>query len=178
MSPNPEGQVLVVADTSVLLNFALIDRLDLLTETGYLVHAPNHVIQEVLSHECRERVARALTSGRLVELEIVDLAEIELYATYKRRFGDGESAALAVGISRRWLIAIDEKGPTRREVIERLGPEFLLTTPLVLAAAIAHGALDVTAVPSIRQSLAENRFILEAVPGEGEGSRTPSRTQS
>ena len=175
MNTAADGRALVVADTSVLLNFAVIDRLDLLTLSQYVVHVPNHVLEEVLSDDCRLRVTRALDAKQLTELEIVDLAEMELYAKYRRRFGDGESAALAVGITRRWAVAIDEKGPSRREVVERLGEGFLVTTPLVLGVAIERRLIGPEAIPPIREQLLQNRYALETVPGEAGAKETDPR---
>ncbi len=118
------------------------------------------------SEECRARLSAALKAGRLTELELSDLAEIELYAEYRRRFGDGESAALAVGVHRHWTIAIDEKGPSRHEVLEKLGDEFLLTTPVILGIAVSDGLLVPGQVAGIRTLLASNRYVLAPVAGE------------
>ena len=102
--------------------------------------------------------------------------EIEAYAIYRSRFGDGESAAMAVAVNRRWLIAIDEKGPTRREVIARLGEDHLLTTASILGTAIADGLISANDISGIRDELAANRHLLDHVPGEREEPSSPSRT--
>jgi predicted nucleic acid-binding protein len=162
--------------SSVLLNFALIDRLDLLAGSNYAVHVPNHVLEEVRSADCRLRVTRALEERRLTELEITDLAETELYAKYRRRFGDGESAALAVGVMRRWAVAIDEKGPSRREVLERLGEEYLVTTPVLLKVGIERGLIQPAAIAEIRKELLLNKYVLELVHGE-EASPKPTSSR-
>ena len=176
MNVVPDGRVLVVADTSVLLNFAIIGRLHLLTESRYLVHPPNHVIREVRTEPYKARVSAAITAQQLIELEIADRTEIEAYAIYRSRFGDGESAAMAVAVNRLWLIAIDEKGPTRREVIARLGEDHLLTTASILGTAIADGLISANDISAIRDELAANRHLLDHVPGEREEPSSPSRT--
>ena len=102
MSHEPEPRSLLVADTSVLVNLAILERLDLFTATGFEAHVPNHVVQEVVRQEFRERLDRALAAGRLTEVEITDIAEMTEYAGLRKRFGDGESAAMAVAFSRGW----------------------------------------------------------------------------
>lgn len=164
----PDGRALLVVDTSVLLNFAVLDRLNLFAESGFRTYIPNHVLEEVRSEGNRARVDAALDSGLLVLLEITDLEEMTRYAAYRRRFGDGESAALAVGLARGWAVAVDEMGPVRREVIERLGDDHLVTTPRLLERAVKRGALALAELPASREELARNRYFMDELPIERE----------
>ena len=168
MSHVPKPHALLVADTSVLVNLAILDRLDLFAATGFEAHVPNHVVREVIRPEQRGRLDRALAVGQLTEIEITDIAEMTEYAGLRKRFGDGESAAMAVAFSRRWAIAVDEAGPVRRIVLERLGPDLLLTTPALLTRAVRQAVIDVAEIPAIREVLAANRYVMGPLEVESE----------
>lgn len=142
------------------MNLAILDRLDLFAATGFEAHVPNHVIAEVKRQDFRERLGAALAAGHLSELEITELAELTEYAGLRRRFGDGESAAMAVAFTRTWSIAIDEAGPVRRIVVERLGKDHILTTPSLLTRAVHQAVIDRADLLAIRATLAANRFVM------------------
>lgn len=47
MERTPDGRILVVADTSFLVNFLILDRMDLLRELrAYKFCIPNHAVAE------------------------------------------------------------------------------------------------------------------------------------
>ncbi len=96
MSRSFEKRTLIIADTSVLLNFAAIDRLDLFAAAGFEAHVPNNIVAEVKRQESRQSLERAIAQHRLSELALTDIAEIAAYAKLSKRFGDGESATKAV----------------------------------------------------------------------------------
>lgn len=168
MSHVPESRALLVADTSVLLNLAVLDRLDLFAATGFEAYVPNHVVAEVTRQEHRARLEAALAAGHLTELAITGLAELTEYAGLRKRFGDGESAAMAVAFTRNWTVAVDEAGPVRRIVLERLGTNHLLTTPALLTQAVRREVIGRTQLPAIRATLEANRFVMPPLDVEGE----------
>jgi predicted nucleic acid-binding protein len=105
-----QGRILLIADTSFLVNFLALDRMDILRGLqAYVFYAPNHVIAEVAYAEQQRRLSAALAEGIVTELEITNLAEIALYDALRRFLGDGEAACLAVAATRRWVIATDER---------------------------------------------------------------------
>jgi len=161
----PDGRILVVADTSFLVNFLALNRMDLLRGLrAYAFHVPNHVVAEVEYENQRERLKTAIREGTLTGLEITDPAEIALYAELRQFLGDGESACLAVAATRRWVIATDEKRRLRREIFGRLGEEYLLNTPGAIVAALRAGILTVPEAEAIREELAQRRFVMTDVP--------------
>ena len=168
MSHGPETKALLVADTSVLVNLAILDRLDLFAATGFEAHVPNHVLQELTRPDQRERLDRALAAGLLTELEITDIAEMTEYAGLRKRFGDGESAAMAVAFSRGWAVAVDEAKAVRRIVLERLGADLLVTTPSLLNRAVRQGLIDIAQIPGMRATLAANRYAMGLLEVEGD----------
>jgi predicted nucleic acid-binding protein len=157
VSHAPEPRTLLVADTSVLVNLAILDRLDLFAATGFEAHVPNHVLLELTRPEQRERVDLAVAAGHLRVLEITDIAEITEYAALRKQLGDGESAAMAVAFSRGWTVAVDDKA-ARRVALARLGADLLLTTPSLLTRAVHLGVLNRSDLPTIRSTLEANRF--------------------
>lgn len=160
-----DGRILVVADTSFLVNFLALNRMDILRGLrGYTFRIPNHVVREIEYEDQKERLHDALTEGTLSEIELTDLAEVALYADLRRFLGDGESACLAVAATRRWVIAADEKGRLRREVMERLGEGYLLNTPGAIVEALRARILTVSEAEEIRRELARRRFVMSDVP--------------
>ena len=165
MEQTSEGRILVVADTSFLVNFLTLDRMDILRSLRiYAFHVPNHVVAEVEYAEQLGRLEAAIAEGTVTELEIVHPAEIALYDELRRFLGDGEAACLAVAATRRWVMATDEKCRLRREIFERLGEEYLLNTPGAIVAALRVGILTVPEAEAIREELARHRFVMTDVP--------------
>lgn len=68
MERNSDGRILVVADTSFLVNFLILDRMDILQGLrAYVFYVPNHVVAEVEYAEQRERLRAALAEGTVDE---------------------------------------------------------------------------------------------------------------
>jgi predicted nucleic acid-binding protein len=160
-----DGPIVVIVDTSCLINFLIVDRMDLFGAlSGYAFVVPNHVVAEVTDATERTRLAAAMTAGVVTEIEITDLAEIELYVALRRILGDGESACLAVAATRGWVMAADEKGRLRREAYERLGEAALVNTPGILVSAIQEGILTAEGAETLRAMLASLRFVMDLPP--------------
>ena len=88
--------MLVVTDSSFLINFLAIDRLDILRRLAqFHFHMLNHVEAEVRREDQRARLEAGRDAGFLDSLEIIDPDEILLYDGFRRFLGDGESACLA-----------------------------------------------------------------------------------
>lgn len=160
MSRAPKTNPLLVADTSVLVNLAVLDRLDLFSATGFQAHVPNHVVAEVKREQQRQRLNRAIAAGQLTEIEITELKELTEFAAMRKRFDEGESAAMAVAFTRGWTVAVDEARAVRRAVLDRLGEDLLITTPKLLNLAVRGGVIELASVPEIRVQLAANRYAM------------------
>jgi len=159
------GRLLVVADSSFLINFLVLDRTDLLGRlTKFHFHIVNHVRAEIRYGDQRARLQAAVEGGIVTEVEITEPSEILLYDELRQFLGDGESASLAVAISRRWVIAADEKGRFRRELFGRLGENYLLDTAGALVTAIKTGVITMEQAEALRAQLRENRFEMDPRP--------------
>jgi len=68
---------IIVADTSILLNFLRIDRMDLIGSHPDSFIATDHVAAEITNPEQQGRYTDALSAGHLAEQRIEDPVEIE-----------------------------------------------------------------------------------------------------
>ena len=120
------GPCCVVLDPNILIDLIQNHQLDQLHQIrGYKFHVPNHVWDEIKRHAQKIQVYKAVRDGWLGEIEITDVNELELYVQYRVRFGKGESACLAIGVARSWLISSSEKA-IKKEAFSRLGASAFL----------------------------------------------------
>jgi hypothetical protein len=149
----------VLTDTSILINFLHLDRLDLLGDLpGYEFLVPDHVVEEIRDPGQRERLEIGIRSGFFSVLSITDLEEIDSYARFHHFLGQGESACLAVALRRGYFVASDERGVFRRTATAAIGEERILTTPDLLVIAIRTGLTTVEEADGWKAVLEANRF--------------------
>jgi len=159
-----EGQEHAVLETTVLVNFLKIDRLDLLARhPKYRFVLTNHVRGEVTSDypEQLERLELAV-SGKIFDEEAVDaLDPTFVMLTREGRLGVGECAAIALAVGKRLPIAIDDN--RARKTAQRVLPAVVLEgTESVMVSLIASGILDVAAADAIKADWeANHRFTLK-----------------
>jgi len=109
-----KGQaVVVVTDTSVLINFLRIDRMDLIARHSHRLLITAHVTEEITEHfpEQQARLSAALADGTLEELTVSGDVAMNLFKELSEthRLGSGESAAIACAIANDFAIAIDDR---------------------------------------------------------------------
>ncbi len=153
MTPAPRNRNICVAlDANILITLLNMNRLELLAELkGYEFYVPDQVVEEIHRKVQRERLREAIKAGWLKEIEVTDIAEMEIYAQYRHRFGKGESACLAVGRNRKWPVATDDRA-VKREVTTVMGSVNLLDTGTILAIAVKQGALTNAEVKEIHKN--------------------------
>lgn len=152
----------VATDTSLILNFLRIDRMDILGALpGFRFAVLNHVIAEVTQEPHRARLETALTDGHVVEFELTDLSAIADYNSLRENLGDGEAATIAAGAHEQWIIGMDEKARAKREATDRVGEDNLLNTPGVLVYAVRVGVLTLEEAEQIRLDLADQNFAIK-----------------
>ena len=165
MERDANGRLLVVTDSSFLINFLVLDRVDVLGGLPHFrFHVVNHVTAEIRYEDQRTRLQAAEERGIVTEIEVTDPDEVLLYDELRRFLGDGESASLAVAVRRRWVIAADEKGRFRRELFARLGEDYLPNTLGALVTAIKAGVIAVEEAEALREQLRANRFEMDSTP--------------
>lgn len=149
----------VVADTSVLINFIHVRRLDLFGALkGFRFVVAEQVVEEVTRPEQAEELDSALRRGNVHRETSTDPVEIGLYADLRRILGRGEAASLAMAEVRGWLIACDERGRFLREARQRLGDERLTNTPGLILLAIRGGHVSVQQADEMKRLLETRRF--------------------
>ena len=101
---------IIVADTSVLINFLNIDRMDLLGHYPRRFLATDHVRIEIEDSEQHLRYDAAVVATYLDICTVTDPDEVELFMRLEpgKRLGAGECSAIAVALSRNLAIAIDD----------------------------------------------------------------------
>lgn len=152
----------VVADTSTLLNFVNLDRLDLLCrEAGYRIVVTEHVRAEVSEEEQARRLEKAIAERLIEVVELQSQAELSRFASLNRVLGRGEAAAIALSSCRGWLLALDEKGRARREAEEQVGRQRLLNTVGIIVKCMRVGALSVEEADALKDDLARHRFAIK-----------------
>lgn len=155
----------VAIDTSVLINFALLDRLDLLAALPgvsmvVLPEVEAELARPELVARCREGFERRwLIRLTAAERAASGVGHLESVAALRARGLDlGESACLAIAAARGWLVACDERRLFLRVATEVLGPGRVVDTPMILLAAIRSGALDVAGADRAKDVLAMHRY--------------------
>lgn len=139
------GRQIVVLDTSVLLNFLRVGRLDLLVGLpGHEFLVTDHVQGEVTDDGSARLLVAALAEKRLREERVDSPDEVAAFGqlTAVRTLGVGECAALAVAVCRRLPIAIDDKA-ARKKATAMFGFEQFVGTADLVVAAIRGGLIDV-----------------------------------
>ena len=129
-------------DATIIINLIDMRLLGILPKLpAFEFWVPNHVKDEVHRRNQRLQLRKALRAGWIEEVEIIDLTEIELYAQHRSRFGQGESACMAVAQTRGWTVASDDRA-VKRNVTATLGADRLLDTKGLLESAVTAGVVD------------------------------------
>ena len=149
-----------VSDTSVLINFLAVDRVDLLVRE-HQVLITNHVRREVTLYYSEElaRLEEALNSGQLTEIVVATKEELETFANLigsPKRLGAGECAAIAAAIHRNVPIAIDDRVAIRH--LQNQYPTCKVeTTQSLIVRLIRAGAISIGIADDLKSEW-ENKF--------------------
>jgi len=159
---------IVVADTSVLLNFLKIRRMDLIGSHPRRFLATDHVENEISDEVHRAAFLSAVAAGHLDTCTVNDPREVEFFLRLRPgvRLGAGECSALAVAVSRRHAIAIDDNRAISRAFRDAgLGTARIeiVRTPDVIVTLIRAGVLTLNEADGIKDEWArDHRFRINA----------------
>ena len=116
------ASAIVVADTSVIINFLRIDRMDLIGRYPEPFIATDHVAVEIADAypEQQARYTAALSAGYISEESVSEPNEVELFLQLGKggRLGAGERSAIAVALRRTCTLAIDDSRALKRAIRE------------------------------------------------------------
>jgi hypothetical protein len=160
-----ESLSIVIADTSVLINFLAIDRMDLIQRHSCRFFITDHVRHEVTTHYSEQvsRLDLALEQGILEEIQVTDPDEVETFARWTglQRFGNGECACIAVALHRQFTLAMDDKQAIKhaRRSCETLD---ILTTQDLMLSMIKEDLLGIAEADAIKHDWGScHRFQLK-----------------
>lgn len=103
-----------------------------------------NVVIEVRYPAQARLLRRSLARSALHQVQIVDAAELRIYAQLKARLGDGEAASLALAAVHGGCVASDEKGRFQREADRLLGPGRVICTTDLAVQALEAGTTTLT----------------------------------
>ena len=153
------GVYRVALDASVLINFLILERSDLLgTLPGHRFFVLARVEAEVTRTEQRATLSEAIIQGFVRRASPPIPSEVLLARRHERAMGRGEAACLAAAEYRNWLFACDERRSVRRIAVDRIGTGRILTTPGILLRAIRSNTLGVAEADELKIVLERNRF--------------------
>lgn len=117
---------MIVLDNTVLTSFAHIDRLDIPHKLFGEAYVPEGVYYEgVLKAKKSKRVERIKKSIEAGLLKVIkpEKSDIEIAGRFQKTLGLGERYTIAIGISKRCLIATDDLKP--RKAAKELGLDII-----------------------------------------------------
>ena len=145
---------ILIVDSSVLINFLRIDRIDLLSSSAAQVSITEHVVAEITAEypDQLECLNGAIARGRLDVISIDDPKELAEIARLRRitnaRLGIGECSAIVVAVARGFHIAMDDSAAIKH--IRRTLPTLSVhTTKDLMVALVRSDALSVEEADSI-----------------------------
>lgn len=159
---------IVVTDTSVLINFLKIDRMDVIGRHPDGFIATDHVAAEIAAQfrDQQARYARALAAGHIQEQVVHAVQEVAIFLRLSQgtRLGAGECSAIAVALNRGYGLAIDDARALKAAMREAglVGSALrVFRTQDIMVELIRSGALAVADADAILADWANNhRFRL------------------
>lgn len=163
----------VIIDTSTLINFLRIGRMDLLAGLpAYRFLVTDHVRAEVTVHYPAQlaNLESALQDGHLVEVALTDPDELIAFAAMQslRVLGDGECSAIAAAFARGMSLAMDDR-QARKKTSVQYPSVALLDTVGLMVEAIQAGILSIAEADTIKADWeANHRFVKKHFTSFGE----------
>ena len=149
-----EARQKVITDASVLINFLVVRRLDLLANhPTYRFVITDHVRAEVTEHYTEQvnELASSIEQGNIEETSVTTPQELQAFAELiaTGRLGAGECSAIAAATCGGLPLAIDDVVASKHA--RRLAPRMqILTTPSLVVALIKAGTLEIDAADLIK----------------------------
>ena len=148
---------IIVTDTSVLINFLRIDRIDLIASHSHEFIVTDHVAAEITDRypDQQQRLAAAVSAGVVSETRVTTPEELQLFGSMfsAGRLGAGECSAIALAIHRCYMLAIDDRLAAAHARSAQTSLRILATQDLVVSM-IREGFLDVTEADRIKHEWA------------------------
>lgn len=155
---------IVVSDTSVLVNFLRIERVDLIADHSYEFLVTDHVSEEITDHYPAQQAlfTSALENGALREVSVTNAEAVALFGRLSSTgtLGPGECSAIALSIHSGYALAIDDRRAAKQALRISHGLRILRTQDLVVSM-IHEGLLTIRHADAIKETWSnEHRFHL------------------
>jgi hypothetical protein len=154
----------LLLDSSVLVNFLRVDRMDLLLLLRTPLFVTNHVREEITADypEQLERLVRALQVGSLQEVIVDDSHEVASFVELSQQgIGSGECSAIAVAGTRGWPLALEDR-KAARVALSRFPAIQILKTQDLMVRLLRDGALSILEADALLEDWRTNhRFRLK-----------------
>lgn len=156
---------IVVTDTSVLVNFLRIDRMDLVAANSFDFLVTDHVSDEITDTypDQLTRFQAALSQGMLSQVSLTDPQELNLFGALSSsgRLGLGECSAIALAVHQGHMLAIDDRRAATEAQRTHAQIQIMKTQDLIVTM-IQQGLLTVVQADAMKTDWAQNhRFTLK-----------------
>lgn len=147
---------IIITDTSVLINYLNVDKIELLRKLRDVFLITEHVINEVSQHYQSQykRLQSAIKNQLLNIINVDQPEELELFTKLvsEKRLGTGECSAIACAINRNYPLAIDDV-QARKQAI-KLAPNLqILTTQDILVELVVRKIITIDDAEEIKNEL-------------------------
>jgi len=158
------GPRIVIADTSVLVNFLRVDAMAMLGRLSKQIVITEHVEAEVAEHYevQRGRLLAALKQNFVSQVALTSVGELAMFGRLAAngRLGAGECAAIACAVSGSHVLAIDDRRAIAEAQRIQVSLPIIRTEDLVVML-IREGVVSVTNADGIKAVWeTEHRFRL------------------
>jgi predicted nucleic acid-binding protein len=141
-----EGPFATILDTSVLINFLVVDQVGLLTRLSKRQFIlTDHVRAEITTHypDQLQRLQSAFESGHFHELVVDSRPEMTTFAQLTETgLGIGECSAIAVAAVRGFHLGLDDK-QARKQTLQRFPNVVLVSTEMLMVELIQTKLISV-----------------------------------
>jgi len=157
-----EAQNLLIADSSVLINFLSIRRLELLIGLPYKLLITDVVQEEIQRRHQSEQIDEAIASSRIEVVTFTDRGDLQVLGKLRSAgLGMGEAVSIVAAAKFQAVLAIDDNKATKTAL--KTYPELqILTTQEIIVLNIKRDALTIEQADAIKQEWAtQYRFALK-----------------
>jgi predicted nucleic acid-binding protein len=155
----------IICDTSIIINFLKINRLDLLAEYSHKFWVTDHVDREITNdYPAQQQLfQRAFDKLAIQKTSVEDPQELDLFIELIKngQLGSGECATIAVAVNRGYFLAIDDNQAIKKAEL-LMAPTKILRTQDILVRMIRENLLSIESADQLLQNWATyHRFKLK-----------------
>lgn len=145
---------ILITDTSVLINFLNINRIDLLSLYPGSFYITDDVVYEITSDFSHQQalLEDSINKKIITVISVSSHEELELFSELinEKRLGPGECSAIACAISRKYILAIDDVR-ARKQALIKDDKLCLVNTQEIIVSLIRNQSLTMEQADSIKE---------------------------